>query len=523
MKSSASSSFCSRLWPGCPHGFTLIELMAVVGIFAFLSVAVITTSPNTEVRLKVSNIATNLQGDLRQAQLSASSVNSQGQTVAGYGIDFASGVKNSYQPFVDKVTPVKVNGLFVGNKKYDGPAEDNDASTLFPSGYQMTDVCVDANLTSKPFHTCRSTGEVNELTVLYIRPSAQPSIYTNDNANIQYASACIQVEYTSVNRGRGFVRNIIVTRSGLISVALGGCRSDSASTPLPVGMTQSTIALSAFGSAGVGLAVDTLGNVYIANESNARVTKVTPAGTPDFYGDVLPGSPADMAIDSSGTLYVSSDSGSNTTYTKYIPGSPPTQVTLPDVSPQPSNPTKIAIDPSGFLYTIKSGQDEIWKINPVTGAQSVFGASAAGAHDIAVDGFGNVYVVNTNSVTKLDPSGAALWTVSGVTGAKGIAVTPSGMAYVIISPSSITRISPDGTAVFPDFATTGIGTEDITTDAAGNIYTVNGSAKTITKITPERVTTTLAETGINPKYIKVIGTTVYVLNVGSNTLTKVVQ
>ncbi len=502
-------------------GFTLIELMVVTGIFAFLSGTAITASPNTEVKLKVMNVSATLQGDFRQAQLLASSVNTQGRAVAGYGINFSSDFTNGYQPFVDKVTPVQVNGLFVGNKKYDGPSEDSSVPVILPYGYRVTDVCVDPKLTSKPFFTCRSTGDVGELTVLYIRPSAQPSIYANNNENIRYASACIQVEYNSVNRGRGFVRNIIVTKSGLISVALGGCRAGNALPPPLAGMIQSTIDLFSFGSGSVGLAVDPFGNVYITNASNAKVTTVTAVGLASVYGNDLPGSPADMTVDSSGTLYVSSVDKSKTTYTKYIPGYPPIQVTLPSVDPQPNNPTKIAIDPSGFLYTISKGSDKIWKINPVTGVQTVFGTSDAGAHDITIDGFGNVYVSNTNSVTKLDKNGAILWTTPAPS-IKSIAVTPQGTAYFFTPPGSINRISPDGT-LLPDFAITGSGTEDYTTDALGNVYAINSKTNTILKITPQGVMTTLANTGVDPKYIKVIGTTVYVLNVGSNTLTKVVQ
>lgn len=506
-------------------GFTLIELLAVMGIFGLLTTAVVVAYPNTSVRFQVSNIASTLQGDLRQAQLSASSVSSQQQAVAGYGINFPSSARNTYQGFIDKVTTVQVNGLNVGNKKYDGVNEDSGLPVILPDNYEITDVCVSQIAAQKPFSTCRSNNRVQELTILYVRPSAQPTIYIDNNSLASYLASCIQIEYNKGAKGRGFVRNIIITSSGLISISLGGCHGDVISIPLLSATTVSTIDISSIGTGGIGLSADPSGNLYVANSSNNTVTRVTPGDVANMYGYLpsSPSAPVDIGIDTSGTLYVSNSSAGNITYTKFISGSP---VTLPDVPPKPVSPTQIAFDGAGgFIYTLDTARDNVWKIDPASGVQTQFGTTGSGPHHVAIDASGNIYTANTNTITKFDSSGVVQWggplALSSAPGA--ITVSPSGNVYVAHpTTDSITMISPSGTPT-SGFASTGGDPEDITTDSAGNIYTMNFGSQTISKITQGGVSSVLASTGLSPRAIKVVGTIVYVLNAGSNTLTKVTQ
>ncbi len=70
--------------------------------------------------------------------------------------------------------------------------------------------------------------------------------------------------------------------------------------------------------------------------------------------------------------------------------------------------------------------------------------------------------------------------------------------------------------------TTGTGPIGITTDPAGNIYTVNWSSDNVTKITPAGVSSTLGTTGTNPYGIIVDSTgNIYTANQGSNNVTKI--
>jgi uncharacterized protein (TIGR03437 family) len=189
-----------------------------------------------------------------------------------------------------------------------------------------------------------------------------------------------------------------------------------------------------------GIAVDAAGNLYIADSGNGRVRKVsggvitTVAGGGSAAGDDIPAadaqlkSPSGVALDSAGNLYVADTGGhrvrriSNGVVTTVAGGGagcdncPATEAFL-------NGAEGIAVDRSGALYVAESQSHVVRKVSggvitTVAGNGTPgFGGDGgpAGAaqlwypHGIAVDASGAVYVADTynNRVRVLVPSGTA--------------------------------------------------------------------------------------------------------------------
>ncbi|HEY3762944.1 MAG TPA: Ig-like domain-containing protein [Verrucomicrobiae bacterium] len=208
----------------------------------------------------------------------------------------------------------------------------------------------------------------------------------------------------------------------------------------------------------VGVAVDSAGNVYVTDQFNEMIRKITPSG--------LVSTIAGLAEISGNTDGAGSAARFNL-------------------------PTGLAMDTNGNLYVADQFNETIRKITPVgtnwmvsTIAGSVGGsadgtnsaAQFSGPHGLAVDRAGNIYVADyfNDTIRKITPSGTN-WVVTTIAGSAG----NSGHA--------------DGTNGASQFSLpTGI-----TADSAGNLYVADLGNYTIRKITPvgtNWVVTTIAGT-----------------------------
>ncbi len=184
-------------------------------------------------------------------------------------------------------------------------------------------------------------------------------------------------------------------------------------------------------NAPLGLAVDTAGNLYIADSGNARVRRVTAAGsistvagngTAGFGGDGGAASaanlntPSDVAVDATGNLYIADLS--NNRVRKVTPAGTISTVAGngnggydgdggPAVNARLRLPRAVAVDAAGNLYIADSGNRVVRQVNaagqistiagnPFNGAQGDGGpalnAQLGTPSGIAVDGAGNVYI-----------------------------------------------------------------------------------------------------------------------------------
>ncbi len=202
-----------------------------------------------------------------------------------------------------------------------------------------------------------------------------------------------------------------------------------------------------------GVAVDNVGNVYVADKNAIR--KITPSGavttlagltgtggTTDGtgigarFGSTSLGwdSPAGVAVDSEGSVYVT------------------------------DNGTVRKITSAGVVTTL-AGLAGAQGINDGTGTAARFGFQVAG---VAVDSSGNLYVADqgNSAIRKVTPTGVVT-TLAGLAGSPG---------------------SADGTATAARFNFP----QGVAVDRAGNVYVADTENFTIRKVTPAGLVTTLA-------------------------------
>jgi sugar lactone lactonase YvrE len=169
-----------------------------------------------------------------------------------------------------------------------------------------------------------------------------------------------------------------------------------------------------------GIAVDSSGNVYIADKNNHRIRKITTNGVVStfagsgFMGGYVDGlstaqfnGPEGVVIDSSGNLFIT-DTNNNrirkiTTngVVSTFAGSTPGLLDGNGTNARFNAPKGIAIDSSGNLYVVDSSNVCIRKVTP-GGAVSTF-ALLGGVEGIAVNSAGAVYVTipDSNEVCKI--------------------------------------------------------------------------------------------------------------------------
>jgi sugar lactone lactonase YvrE len=263
---------------------------------------------------------------------------------------------------------------------------------------------------------------------------------------------------------------------------------------------QGTIALL---NVPIGIAVDPIGNLYVADSGNGTVRKITASGlVSTFAGTEGVTGHADgtgaaaqfgylvgAAVDANGNLYVS-DSEFNT-----IRKITPTGVVMTlagsagitghadgaGTDAQFNQPNDLGVDASGNVYVADSGNDTIRKITPAGVVSTLAGTVGVAGHadgtgtsaqfntpaGLTADSAGNVYVADQNdTIRKITPAGVVS-TLAGITGITG---------------------SSDGTGTAAQFNNPA----GLAVDSNGNLYVTDSANDTIRKVTPAGAVTTLA-------------------------------
>ena len=260
-------------------------------------------------------------------------------------------------------------------------------------------------------------------------------------------------------------------------------------------------------SSDAGLAVDSGGNVYLADSSKHRILKVTPTrqisilagtGTGGFNGDERPAtsaqlySPRGLDVDSAGNLYIAdyrNDRVRKVTPTGIITTVAGTGISGvsgdggPATRAQLRPPVGVAVDGAGNLYilvdTYYSSEYDLRKVSPTGVITSVTGVPVRGFDHIAADTAGNLYLTSASMdrVFRLSTSGA--WTLVAGTGISGF--NGDGQAA-----TSATLSNPTSAAL----------------DSYGNVYIADRYNNRIRKVTPGGVISTIGGTGQSSGTIK---------------------
>jgi streptogramin lyase len=201
-----------------------------------------------------------------------------------------------------------------------------------------------------------------------------------------------------------------------------------------------------FGTVGMGLALDKVGNLFVADYGNGEICEFTPGAVRSTFATL---NHADqLAFDSAGNLYAST--GVNGTIMQYTPAGVGSLF-----ASGLSFACGIAFDPAGNLYVSEIHGDRITKITP-GGAESTF-ASVSWPLELAFDSQGNLYAASsdTNSIVKITPGGAESIFASGLHAPIGLAFDSVGDLFVTNQGyNSLMRFTPGGVGTF--YATTGL-------------------------------------------------------------------
>lgn len=256
----------------------------------------------------------------------------------------------------------------------------------------------------------------------------------------------------------------------------------------------------------MGVAIDSKGNLYVADKENSTIRKVTPKGEVTTLAGLAGCSGTNDGLSSAARF---------------------------------SYPSGVAVDRTGNVYVADSGNNTIRKITPEGQVTTLAGSAGAygdadgtgdiarfnGPWDLAVDESGNVYVADVANFTirKLTAAGVVT-TLAGKAGEdgnadgtgstarfnapSGVALDSAGTVYVADSwNNTIRKIDPAigmvstlaGLGGFTNYGSMdGIGNgarffspSNVALDSAGNVYVTDGSNFTIRKITPAGMVTTL--------------------------------
>jgi trimeric autotransporter adhesin len=262
------------------------------------------------------------------------------------------------------------------------------------------------------------------------------------------------------------------------------------------------------------VAMDSSGNWYIADTSNNRIRKVTPAGvistiagtgTAGSTGDNGPAlaaqlnAPRGLAVDIFGNLCIA-DSGNNEVRKITPAGLILPAITLPNSSITLNNPVSVATGALGSLYIADAGNNRIVMVT-AAGVPSVLVTNIT-PQAVAVDPSGNVLVADPIQIWTITPAGAASTLIAGLSSPTGIAVAADG-SLLIAEPGanliqqwtsgSLATIAGTGTSGFsgdggPALSAQLNGPAGIGVGANGVFWIADSSNNRIRSLTPLAVT-----------------------------------
>ena len=401
------------------------------------------------------------------------------------------------------VTPAGVSRTLAGLAGVSGSADGNGTNALFnqPVGIAL-DGSTNVYVSDYGNHTIRKITPSGQVTTIAGYPGVVGSLNANGTNASFFNPMGIAVD-SAVNIYVADYGNHIIRK-----ITSGGAVSTLAGSAGVFGFANGSGGSAHFYEPEA-VAVDTSGNVYVADTGNNAIRLVTSGGSVSTFAGSPgnPGSkdaigtsalfyqPAGIAINGSGNIFVA-DYFNNNIRQITSGGAVTTLAGLAGVSGSADasgsvarfwSPQGVAANSGGTVYVADSGNSTIRVVSPAGVVTTLAGSPSAGVangigsagrlnnpQNIAVDSLTNIYVADMQNsvIRKITPSG----TVSILAGTPGVFG------------------SADGTGAAAIFS----GPHAVAVDNAGNIYVADTGNSTIRKVTPGGIVTTLAGFAGNP-------------------------
>ena len=162
-----------------------------------------------------------------------------------------------------------------------------------------------------------------------------------------------------------------------------------------------------------GLTVDSAGNVFVSEGLNPQIRKITPGGAISTFGSGRPAYySSGLAVDPAGTLYAASGY-----FIRRVSAAGVVTVVAGNGTPAPAGdgglalngqldtPTGIALDRAGNVYILEEGQEPGVRKVTPSGVISTVSSKRGYSFGMAVDGDGNVYLGEGTRVRRIGVNG----------------------------------------------------------------------------------------------------------------------
>jgi sugar lactone lactonase YvrE len=301
------------------------------------------------------------------------------------------------------------------------------------------------------------------------------------SASIGQASSVAADGFGNIYFGSDFACVFKQDSTGILTRIAGTCRPGFSGDGGPAAQAQL--------AAGPNVAVDSAGNLYIADRSNQRVRKVLPDGTITTIagsGNIVPnggdggpatqaqlGVPAAIAFDSAGNMYIGERDGLR----KVTPDGTISTLAGGDIG-FPYGVAGVAVDSAGNIFVTEPQRNQVRKITTGVVSAPIYFEYPQG---LALDPAGNLYIAehDNNSITVLAPDGSRMLVAGscGLTG-PGLNLCVGGFAGDGGPATKATLGFPLGVAV-----------------SQGNLYIADTGNRRIRKVSANGVINTISGNG----------------------------
>jgi sugar lactone lactonase YvrE len=243
-----------------------------------------------------------------------------------------------------------------------------------------------------------------------------------------------------------------------------------------------------------GVATDSSGNIYVADQANNAVKKLPSGCSTSSCVTTIGGgfsSPYGIAVDGAGNVWVA-DNGNNAV--KKIPGGCTTSSCVITVDGAIGSPAGLAVDGFGNVFVTDSGDGIVFEIPQGCTASSCtvsLGGGFGTLYGIAVDGNGNVFVAdNGNAAVKELPASCTTTSCvstlgGGISQPYSVVVDASGNVFVGDQGSSAVRKIPSGctsSSCVSTLSGTFLHPVGVALDGSGNLFVSDTSTTVVAKL-----------------------------------------